>query len=184
MDQSEKVLPEPERVSLDDGTEVIIRPISPSDAPYLVSGFKRLSPKSIYYRFLVRKKELTEEEARRFATVDYVTEMAFVATSREGGGDIVVGVARYAVDEDDPHVAEAAILVGDEYQSRGIGKLLMKHLAIYASECGIRYFQGSIKIGNDRIMNFIHKSGLPYTKKMNYDMWDVSVDLSQLSQNT
>jgi acetyltransferase len=164
-------------VSLEDGTYVIIRPIRVSDAPKLQAGFKRLSPRSIRLRFLSDKKELTEEEARSAATVDYMSTMAYVAVIEDGTDDNIVGVARYASNPDHPTEAEAAIIVTDAYQGRGLGKQLMIHLVDYAKKHSIRYFQATVLFGNDRILNFIRKSGLPFEKKLEYGAWEIKVDI-------
>jgi acetyltransferase len=166
-----------EVVKLEDGTEVLIRPIKATDAPKLQASFERLSPRSIRLRFLSDKKELTEKEARRFATVDYKTNMAFVAETVDASSKNIVGVSRYASNPNHPTEAEAAIIVTDTYQGRGLGKQLMMRLVDYAKKHGIRYFRATVLLGNDRILNFIQKSGLSFEKKFEYGAWEIKVDI-------
>ena len=116
----------PEKVTLRDGTEVIVRAIVPEDAPLLQELFRRLSPESVFLRFLTRLKELSQTQAERLANVDYQTQMALVATL----GPDIVGVARYAHSaEYGPGMAEAAVVVQDEDQSRGLGTRLLTRLS-------------------------------------------------------
>jgi acetyltransferase len=167
-----------ESITLTDGTPIIIRPIHPDDAEDLQSAFMRLSTESIYLRFLSYKKELTDEEAMRLAKVDYVNQMAFVATSKEQDQDIVVGVSRYAMlDTGHPDIAEAAVVVDDKYQGRGLGKQLLWRLVNYARAKRIHFLRGNLQIGNDRMLTLVQRSGLPYEKCYVDGIWEVTIDL-------
>ena len=70
-------------VTLKDDSQVTIRPILPEDASLLQEGFSRLSPETIYYRFLESASQLSDVQARRLATLDYHKQMAFVAAIDE-----------------------------------------------------------------------------------------------------
>lgn len=178
MLSSPSALPDPELLTLKDGTQVIMRPIRPDDAEDLQTAFQRLSMESIYLRFLSFKKELPKEEARYLASVDYTSRMAFVAICKENNRDIVVGVARYAVLENvHPEIAESAVVVEDEYQGRGLGKLLLWRLVNYARARGIHYLRGNLQIGNDRMLDLVRRSGLPHQTRYLDGFWEVTIDL-------
>ena len=167
-----------ESITLTDGTPIIIRPIRPDDADDLQATFQRLSIQSIYLRFLSFKKELSDEEARYLATLDYTTRMAFVAVCKENGQDSVVGVARYALlDTSHLEIAESAVVVADEYQGRGIGKLLLWRLVSYARAKGIHSLRGNLQIGNDRMLDLVRRSGLPHQQRYVDGIWEVTIDL-------
>jgi acetyltransferase len=171
---------DPEEVPLKDGTQVLIRPIREDDAEDLQEAFQRLSMESIYLRFLSVKKELTDEEARTLSTVDYTARMAFVATCKENGREIVVGVSRYALlDASKPEMAESAVVVADEYQGRGIGKLLLRRLVSYARTKGIHYLRGNMQIGNNRMLELVKRSGLPHKTRFVDGIWEVTIDIGQ-----
>jgi acetyltransferase len=170
---------DPLAVTLKDGTQVTIRPIRPDDASDLQDAFQRLSIQSIYLRFLSFKKELSDEEARYLASVDYTTRMAFVATRLESENEVVLGVARYAILEPDhPETAEAAVVVLDEYQGLGMGKHLLWRLVDYARLKGIRTLRGNLQVGNDRMLLLVKRSGLPNETHFVDGIWEVSIDLS------
>ena len=178
MEASNDISLNSESLTLADGTQIIIRPIHPDDAGDLQSAFMRLSTESIYLRFLSYKKELTDEEARRLATVDYVKQMAFVATCTENSLDIVVGVSRYVMlDTGHPEIAEAAVVVDDKYQGKGIGRLLLWRLVNYARARGICYLRGNLQIGNDRMLTLVKRSGLPHETCYVDGIWQVTIDL-------
>lgn len=168
-----------ERVSLRDGTLVSIRSIRPDDAPRLQALFTRLSPASIYLRFLGYRKMLSDEEARNLAEVDYRNRMAFVACLQQGPEERIIGVARYAAVEGAvPRAAEAAVVVEDEYQGRGLGTILLKKLVSYARENGVHSFWATVHRNNAQILRFIKRSGLPVERKaLKEGAWDIRVRL-------
>ncbi len=174
----------PENFTLKDGTRVTIRPIQADDADHLKDTFDHLSMETIYLRFLSFKKELPDEEARYLATVDYTTRMAFVAVCQKNERDIVVGVARYAlVDSDKDKIAESAVVVQDEYQGRGIGTLLLRRLLIYAKAKGIHHLRGFMQLGNNRMVDLVKNSGLPYKTRFVDGVWEVNVDLGATEES-
>jgi acetyltransferase len=152
---------------LADGSEVVIRPIRPDDAPRLQEGFTHLSAESIYYRFLDTTKEISDELAQRLSNVDYLTQMALVATIREAGEERIIGSARYALaGEKLPAAAETAVVVRDDYQRRGLGAELYTRLIDYARQHGIETLIATVHQSNTRVMQFIRRSGLPFDREM------------------
>ena len=170
-----------EQVELRDGTPVTIRPIRPDDAPKLQSGFLRLSPQSVYLRFLDSFKELSDEQAHAFSTLDYQTRMALVAETREGETANLIGVARYAlIDPEQPGTAESAIVVLDEYQKRGLGSIMLRLLVKYAIEHGVETFLATVHLSNTAILRFIQRSGFPFEKKMlEPGVWEIRIHVGQ-----
>ena len=61
--------------------------------------------------------------------------MAFVAVVRRGAKDNIVGVGRYTATRDST-TCECAVTVLDDWQKRGLGSVLMRHL-IDVAEAGI-----------------------------------------------
>jgi RimJ/RimL family protein N-acetyltransferase len=179
LDKEVQATPEkPEAVTLRDGTTVTIRPIRPDDARRLQELFARLSPESISFRFLGQPRELPYEQAEQLANVDYHTRMALVATREQCDEEHIIAVARYAVDPAvAPDLAEAAIVVEDKYQNRGLGTLLLKRLVAYARIHGIRAFMATVRHDNVRIMRFIRRSGLPTESKLAAGAWEILVKL-------
>ena len=168
----------PETVALRDGTTVTIRPICPDDASRLQALFHRLSPESIALRFLGQPKDLPLEQARQLANVDYQKRMALVATRQHGDEEHIIAVARYAVDATgQPDLAEAAIVVEDEYQKRGLGTLLLTRLVAYAQKHGIHAFRATVRHDNTQILRFVRHSGLPAESTLDAGVWDIVVGL-------
>lgn len=172
-----------EQIVLQDGTPVTIRPIVPEDAPKLQSAHKRLSTQSIYLRFLEIFSQLTDQQAREFAELDYYQRMALVAETQEADDLNLIGVARYAMlAGDERGLAECAIVVVDEYQKRGLGSLLLQRLVHYAYLHDVKVFLATVHVSNAQIMRFIQRSGFPVEKKMiEPGVWEIRVRLQDSS---
>lgn len=130
------------REVLPDGEPFVIRAIAPEDKGGLVDMFQRLSPETVYHRFLSAKKRLTEEELVYLTELDFRRRAALVAVLVREGAERIVGVGRYASDSrSPPGRAEVAITVEDAQQRRGIGRLLLQHLRSVATAAGIDQFE-------------------------------------------
>lgn len=151
---------------LSDGTSVAVRHIRPEDAAELKRGFDKLSPQSRYRRFLGGVTSLSDAQLRYLTEVDGHNHVAIVATTEPpGGGEPVgLGVARYVRATDDPEVAEVAITVQDEWQGRGLGRLLGLVLARAALERGVKRFRGEILEDNDVVQALLADCGATVRK--------------------
>lgn len=137
---------------LSDGGAVHVRPITPDDADRLADLHGRLSDRTIYYRFFSPRPRLSPREIQRFTTVDHIDRVALVAML----DDHFIAVARY---DRLPGTSEAevAFVVADEHQGRGVGALLLEHLAAAARERGItRFFAETLS--DNRAMQGVFKS--------------------------
>ena len=124
---------------LDNGVEVVIRPIRPDDKALLVEGVAQLSDESAYRRFLGPKHELSLRELRYLTEVDFADHVALVAVRPDEPGTMV-GVGRWVRLAGDPEAAEVAYLVADELQGHGLGSALVDALAGCARDRGVRRF--------------------------------------------
>ncbi|MBA3781631.1 MAG: GNAT family N-acetyltransferase, partial [Nocardioides sp.] len=140
-------------VLLRDGRVAHIRPIKPDDAELLVEFYSRVSAESKYYRFFSPMPELSAKDIARFTQVDYTDRVAFILTV--GGKMIAVG--RYDVVE--PGQAEVAFLVEDQHQGRGIGQLLLEHLAQAGRERGVERFVADILPDNHAMIRTFRDAG-------------------------
>ena len=140
-------------VVLSDGGTAHVRPIGPDDADRLQRFHERLSPESIYLRFFAPYPRLTQRDIDRFTQVDYDMRAALIATI----GTEMVGVVRYDVVHDAE--AEVAFLVEDGQQGRGLGSVLLEHIAAAARERGIRRFVADVLPNNRRMINVFLEAG-------------------------
>jgi RimJ/RimL family protein N-acetyltransferase len=168
-----------ERARLRDGQDVLIRPIRPDDAVGLQDSFVRMSPDTIYDRFLGSKQVLTDKEARQLSRLDYQRHMALIAVVDPDADDpgSIIGVARYHVLDSEPDCAEFAIVVGDVYQRLGLGTLLMRRLVEYAFAHGIRTFLGITHPNNNRLIRFVYRSGLSVERELVEGLLELRITL-------
>jgi GNAT superfamily N-acetyltransferase len=131
-------------LELRDGSRVLLRPVMPEDKERLVQGLDRLSPASRYRRFMTAVARIPPKQLAYFTELDYVNHYAVGAITLDEPGEPGVGVARYVRLVEQPEVAEVAVTIIDEYQGRGLGKLLLRALAAVAAEHRIQTFQAEI----------------------------------------
>lgn len=141
-------------VVLRDGATGHLRPMTSADADAVQAFHMAQSQSSIYMRFFTYKSKLTSKELRRFTELDYNDRVAFVITR---GADII-GIGRY--DRlDDPSVAEVAFNVSDHHQGRGLGSILLEHLAAAARERGIDRFSAEVLPENRKMLQVFSEAG-------------------------
>ncbi len=140
-------------VVLADGGTVRIRPVRRDDEPRLVALYERLSDESIYLRFFSPVPRPTAAQLERLTNVDYDDTMVLVAEL----GDQLVAIARY--DRTAPGEAEVAFTVDDVQQGRGLGTLLLEHLAVVARAHGIATFAADTLPSNRRMLNVFRDAG-------------------------
>src|SRR3954470_320401 len=135
-------------IQLTDGAEITLREIRADDKALLAAGHARLSERSRLTRFLAPKPKLTASDLRYLTEVDGVNHYAVVALA----GGHIVGVARWVRLFGEPDTAEAAVVVGDPLQGKGLGKILARELADAARARGIRRIRASLLSDNPPAM--------------------------------
>ncbi len=149
-------------VLLRDGRTAHIRPIRADDGDLLVDFYSRVSDRSKYYRFFSPMPQLSERDVTRFTHVDHVTRVAFVMLL--SGRMIALGSYEGHTPDHDHQgepveVAEVAFLVEDAQQGRGIGQLLLEHLAQAGRERGIVRFVAEVLPDNHRMIQTFRDAG-------------------------
>ncbi|MFC1689185.1 GNAT family N-acetyltransferase [Pseudomonadota bacterium] len=144
------------QVQLNDGTDIVIRPIRPEDAEIEAEFVRGLSNESKYFRFMNSLQELSQEMLVRFTQIDYHNEMALVAVSSSGDREEQIGVARYTTNLDKKS-CEFALVVSDKWRGRGIAHHLMRRLMQVARDRGLERIEGQV-LGNNVKMLQLMKS--------------------------
>ena len=157
-------------VVLADGATMELRPIRPDDARAVRQLLSSLSPDALRFRFFTQRRRFSDEEIERVTVVDYDDRMAFVAFS---GGELV-GVGGYEREAASRAEAELGFIVHDEHQGRGIGTLLLEHLAAYATTRGIERFIGLTLGDNTKMLTVFDRAGWTVRKFFEDGAWHVS----------
>jgi acetyltransferase len=144
--------------SMEDGTELILRPIKPEDEPLWLDLLRSCSKDSIYQRFRYFFHWEAHEVATRYCFIDYEREIAIVAETEEDGKRKLVGVGRLIADPDHETV-EYAVLVSDAWQERGLGSVLTDYCIGIAQTWGLKRIVAQTTSDNPRMIAVFSKRG-------------------------
>jgi RimJ/RimL family protein N-acetyltransferase len=144
---------------LADGTEVDFRPVRPDDKPFLEQGMAMLSLASRRLRFMSSIENLSRSQLAYLTEIDHESHLAWGALV--AGQPVAVG--RLVRLPGSLATAEIAITVVDDWQGRGIGKLLVRLLAEIARSVGIERFVFEALPENERIVRLFGRFGATHT---------------------
>jgi len=144
--------------TLNDGSRVIIRPITVADTELERDYIESLSPDSRWQRFLSQMNHPTPELIRQLTDIDQVRHVALMAVANENGKQQAVGVSRYALDATGD-TAECALSVADSWQNRGLGTVLMNRLVDIACAQKVKKLYSIDSAENFRIQNLVKRLG-------------------------
>jgi acyl-CoA synthetase (NDP forming)/GNAT superfamily N-acetyltransferase len=143
-----------------DGGVVHLRPIRPTDAAALVEFHARLSPRTRYLRYFGPYPQIPPRDLERFTVIDHHDHVAFVGML----GHEIVAVGRY-VRLDKTFSAEVAFVVRDDHQGRGLGSILLEHLAAAARESGLRRFEAEVLAENHQMVRVFREAGYQVSRE-------------------
>ncbi len=158
-------------VVLRDGTVAHLRPIKPSDAEGLHRFHAGQSDESIYLRFFAPLRQLSEKDVHRFTHVDYVDRVALVVCMR----DEIIGIGRY--DRVTPRSAEVAFNISDHYHGKGIGSVLLEHLAAVARDIGMTEFTAEVLPQNRKMLQVFSDAGYAVSRHLEDGVVSVHFDI-------
>jgi acyl-CoA synthetase (NDP forming)/RimJ/RimL family protein N-acetyltransferase len=147
-------------VVLSDGATAHLRPIRPDDADRLVEFYGRVSDDSKYFRFFVPYPTLSPRDVETFTQVDHTDRVALIVLI----GDEMIAVGRY--ERIDAGQAEVAFLVEDDHQGRGVGSVLLEHLAQAARERGIGRFVAEVLPHNHKMITVFSEAGYTIASRL------------------
>ncbi|MFZ5586000.1 MAG: GNAT family N-acetyltransferase [Thermodesulfobacteriota bacterium] len=148
--------------TLKGGLAIQIRPIKPTDEVLIQEFFYSHSDETIYNRYFRPVRAMPHATAQGLVNVDYVKNMALVATTGAIGKEKIIGVGRYSLG-DPSGLAEVAYTISDAYQGLGLGTILQKHLTAYAKRRKVPGFW-AVSFGSNKGMLTVFAKLGPYTK--------------------
>ena len=157
-------LPKDKTLLLPSGVEIPFRVVRPSDAPALQRLHARCSERTIYLRFFGSMKELSDKQARYFASTDGSDHFGLVALDPEDPNEIIA-VVRYARKPGDER-AEYAALVEDRWQGQQIGARLTRWLIDEARDNGVLSFYALVKGKNKSMLSVLRHLDLPEQERV------------------
>lgn len=160
---------------LDDGTLISFRAMNPTDEPATRDLFYSLSRETIYYRYMQHLKRIPRKQLRNFVYVDHRNEVAIVGTIPAAHGEEIIAIGRYYLDQK-TNRAEVAFVVRDDWQNRGIGTFIMKHLANIAKRNGIAGFTAEVLRDNRPMQAVINHSGFKVRSQLQNGVIHYEID--------
>ncbi len=143
---------------LQDGTEVLLRPIKPEDEPNWLAMLGACSKESLYSRFRYFFHWQSHEVATRFCYIDYDRELAIVAEIIVNGQKNLIGVGRLIADPDHETV-EYAILVVDAWQHKDLGNSITDYCLDIAAQWNLKKIVAQTTPDNKRMISVFQKRG-------------------------
>jgi acetyltransferase len=162
------------------GPPVRIRALHPDDLHLEQAFVAGLSPETLYMRLQYWSSQPSERDLRRLLDLDYHDRLAVGALTGDGPDERLVGVSRYARDDNGTD-AECAIVVADDWHGRGLGTELMRSLIEAARARDVRRLHGSTLAENQRILAWARRFGFDmHTEPNSGGMVHVELDLTSL----
>ncbi|WP_405165681.1 GNAT family N-acetyltransferase [Nocardia sp. NBC_01499] len=139
-----------------DGGVVRLRPITPDDADSLQEFHAALSDRTRYLRYFGPYPRISPKDLYRTTHVDYHDRVGLVLVL----GTAIVAVGRYeSLDRVGRRSAEVAFVVADGHQGRGLGSILLEHLAGAAAENKIETFVAEVLAENTTMVTVFRDAG-------------------------
>lgn len=161
-----------------DGGVVHLRPILPSDADALVSFHSKLSQRTRYLRYFGAYPSIPPRDLQRFTVVDHHDQVAFVGLL----GHEIVAVGRY-IRLDDTSAAEVAFVVRDDHQGRGLGSILLEHLAAAARENGVSRFEAEVLTENHQMVRVFRDAGYQVSRHLDQGVLHLEFDVDPTARS-
>lgn len=160
---------------LDDGTQIIFRPVHPTDEPRMRDILYDLSQETVYYRFMTHSPRFDHRQIQNFVYIDHRKDVAIVGTIPEAHGEDIIAMGRYYLDEK-TNRAEVAFVIRDEWQNRHIGSFLFKHLATIAKRSGISGFTAEVLRDNKRMQAIFNNCDYRVKSKLEEGVYSFQID--------
>ena len=148
------------------GQRVRIRHITPRDAALLVDLNRKLSPRTKWLRFFSTvgiPEERLLDEAARLSDLDPAISAALIGTIAQDGQEQAVAVARMIREQPLGDTAEVAIVVRDDFQREGIGRVIFDLLVQTALVQDIKRLYAITLPENFGMQRLARGVGLPVT---------------------
>ncbi len=156
-----------------DGGVAHLRPSGKGDTAALRAMHSRMSSRSRYLRYFSVVNEVSDAILAIYTDVDQVNSVALLA---QIGGEIVAA-GTYQCEHPGGRQAEVAFVVQDDQQRRGLGSILLEHLAAAAQERGITRFTAEVLSENTSMLRVFLDAGYAVTREYSSGVVDLAFDI-------
>jgi GNAT superfamily N-acetyltransferase len=149
--------PDATGVELPDGTRVVIRHLERDDRRIVARLFDGLGERSRRERFHGPKPRLTKLDVDVITAVDHVNREAIVAFDPTSCRPL--GLAELVRGSGDGRSGEVAFAVVDDWQGRGLGKLLAHALGLRARALRMDRLVAYVSVSNANALSLVRRLG-------------------------
>lgn len=147
------------------GLSLFLRPVKISDEGLIKNFLYSLSDKSIYTRFFANMIHMPHNILQKYVIIDYSKEILMLAILERQGVEEIVGIGQYIIDAD-THTAAASFLVGDIWQNRGVGIVLLEYLIEIAKKDGLLGFSATVLAENKPMLRLFDRMDFQMEKRI------------------
>lgn len=161
------------------GREVELRPIRGEDEPAHLEFYRSLSPETVRLRYFYSRSIPNHHELANWTQIDYDREMAFIASApkQDASNDYeTLGVVRGITDPDNV-TCEFSIVIRDDLQGEGLGRMLMTKLIDYCRSRGTLQIMGSTLPNNLSMQNLASALGFQNSFNMEEEVVEMRLSL-------
>jgi GNAT superfamily N-acetyltransferase len=166
---------------LRDGTPVTLRAARSDDGSKILQAFRKLRQETVYTRFFGYKSDVSDVELKRITDGDFSRDVALLVTIGSGEEEVVIGGASYfsTTTAPQPHSAELAFTVEDDYQGLGVASLLMRYMVNVArkKKNKLKSLEADVLASNLPMLAVFRHSGLPMELQHDGDVVHVTLSL-------
>ncbi|MBF0566590.1 MAG: GNAT family N-acetyltransferase [Nitrospirae bacterium] len=156
------------------GLEIFLRPVKMKDEPLLKQFFYSLTEETLYKRFVSRRRDMPHERLQEFCVIDYTMKMVLLVLVKEGDKEVIAGLGQYEV-EQASHVAEVAVVTGDGFQGKGVGRELLVYLTYLAKKQGLLGFTAEVLAENRPMIHLFDQMDFSVEKRNDDGMWNMEM---------
>jgi acetyltransferase len=142
---------------IDGGSRVRLRLCRPSDAGRVQRFLEGLSPETRHRRFLAATPAVGPHLIRHFTFYDPRERLVLAAACPLDGTEVIVGLADVALLANG--LAELGVVVDDDLQGRGVGKLLTEAVAALARQQGATHLKAELLGDNTPMLRLMERLG-------------------------
>jgi GNAT superfamily N-acetyltransferase len=142
---------------LDGGLRVRLRLTRPSDAGRVRDFLERLSPETRQRRFLSPMPKVPQVVVDHFTFYDPRERLVIAATAPGDGGEQIVGLGDVSLVS--TGIAELGLVVCEQHQCRGIGRLIAEAIASLALARGATHLKAEMLDSNPAVLKVLESIG-------------------------
>lgn len=138
------------------GFSLPVRPARPGDEAALAAFFDHVTPEDLRFRFLSGIHRVSPDRLAEMTHIDHALIEHFLGFDPDSGQ--IIASAMVAADKART-TGEVAIAIDAEYKSRGIGWVLLGHVARFARAHGMKRLQSIENRENRAAIELEHEMG-------------------------